>query len=227
MSRCLVVLFSGNVIAATVAAAQTSCSRHALVADAMTGTAWNLPLPLSVSLPEQSARLQARYSTRPFDFPLYYSVRLGRLDPTGRGVEMELLHHKLYLENPRPPVDRFEVTHGYNMLMVNAVGPARGWAWRLGLGLVIAHPEGVVGGRNISGLRTRLGSGYHIAGVTAQLATGRRYPLGRGRTVFTMGPEAKLTASWARIGLRPGHMDVPNVALHVLGGFGIRHCGAA
>jgi hypothetical protein len=193
----------------------------------MTGTAWNLPVPLRVELPDQSARQTARYSTRPLEFPLYYGVRIGRTSPLGRGFDVELLHHKLYLENPSPPLERFEVTHGYNLVMLNAVGPARGWAWRVGLGVVIAHPEGVVAGRNISGLRTRLGGGYHVAGVATQLAMGRRYALGRGRSAMTLGPEAKLTASWAHIGLRPGHLEVPNVAVHVLGGLGIRRCGAA
>jgi hypothetical protein len=45
------------------------------------------------------------------------------------------VHHKLYLENPRPPVERFEVTHGYNLATAGVRAPAGGtrcasaWAW--------------------------------------------------------------------------------------------------
>jgi hypothetical protein len=136
-----------------------------------------------------------------------------------------MLHHKLYLENPGGAVEHFEVTHGYNLPMANVTGPARGWHWRLGLGLVVAHPEGRVAGRELGGAPTLLGGGYHIAGITAQLALGRRYAIGPGETRFTALPEAKLTASWARITVDSVALTVPNVALHLLGGLGVQRCG--
>jgi hypothetical protein len=80
---------------------------------------------------------------------------------------------------------------------------------------------------------TRLGAGvvrrsgdrcYHIAGLTTQIAVGRRYPLQGGRTHVIASPEAKLTASWARIEVDSIVIRVPNIALHALGGFGVRHC---
>lgn len=76
-----------------------------------------------------------------------YAYRIGRW--SGRTAwEAELVHHKLYLENPPPAVQHFEVTHGYNLATAN-----RAWATdrrtvlRVGVGLVIAHPEGRVRGR--------------------------------------------------------------------------------
>jgi hypothetical protein len=205
--------------------AQTACPGRSLTAELFTGSAWNLPLPLVVHLPEGRTVLAARYSTRPFADAPYYSYRVGRRRPDGAGMEVALLHHKLYLDNPAPPVERFEMTHGYNLPTVDVVGPGQGWQLRIGVGLVVAHPEGRIAGQQISGPRTVLGGGYHVAGITTQLAGGRRYALGRGQTALTAAPEAKLTASWARIRFDRGSVLAPNVALHVLGGLGVRRCG--
>ena len=203
---------------------QAQCTRGAWAAEAFTGSAWHLPIPLVVDLPEEHTRLRARYNTRPFAGAPYYSYRLGRAGTSGRAVEVEMLHHKLYLENPRPPVERFEVTHGYNLPTVNTVWPGSGWQLRLGLGLVVAHPEGRIAGRAVGEGHTLLGGGYHIAGVTAQVAIGRRYVLWGRRVAMTAAPEVKLTASWARIPLQRGHLSVPDVSLHALGGLGVRLC---
>jgi len=200
------------------------CAERALTAEIFAGSAWHFPMPLLVDLPEGHTRLRARYHTRPFADAPYYSVRAGYVTAAGRAVEVEMLHHKLYLQNPTPPVERFEVSHGYNMAMVNAVWPANGWQLRVGLGLVIAHPEGMIAGRSVDSNRTWLGSGYHIAGVTAQAVVGRRYALNHGRTMAPATPEAKLTASWAQMPIPGGRITVPDVSVHALGGIGLERC---
>ena len=191
-----------------------------LHAELLLGGAWNVPTPLVIRLPDgTTVRRRARWSTRPWADAPYYAYR------AGGAFEGELLHHKLYLENPRPPIEHLEVTHGYNLVTANAVRPARRLAVRLGIGLVVAHAEGTIAGERVGGTRrTRLGGGYHLAGVTAQAAVGRAYPLARGRTVPYTVPEAKLTASLARVpvGDRGGSALVPNVALHALAGVGVR-----
>jgi hypothetical protein len=65
-----------------------------------------------------------------------------------------MLHHELYLDNSRPPIDRLEITHGFNQVIFSLIAPTGGWRWRFGLGLVVAHPEGEIGGRPIGPLRT-------------------------------------------------------------------------
>jgi len=182
--------------------------------DVLAGAAWSLPLPLTYSGAPDGLRFRANFSTRPFSDSPYYAVRLGHTND-GRGVEAELIHHKLYLENPAPPIERLEITHGYNLPVINAVGPANGWQFRVGIGLVVAHPEGRIAGRNIGG-------GYRIAGGAIQLALGRRYPLNDGDVVMTATPEVKLTGSVARIRLPAGVLSVPNIAFHALAGIGIQ-----
>ena len=204
--------------------AQSPCAARAIVAEGFTGSAWSVTLPLTIDARSERWRTLARYATRPFADAPYYSYRVGRIDPNGAGQELEMLHHKLYLQNPSGPIERFEVTHGYNLPTANVTAPGRGWQWRFGVGLVIAHPEGRVAGRELGGTATALGGGYHIAGITTQLAAGRRYALRPGRTQLTASPEVKLTASWARIVVDSMTLRVPNVALHALGGFGVRRC---
>jgi len=199
---------------------------HQATAEFFLGSAWSLPLPLVIRLPGESVALRARYATRPWADAPYYAYRVGG-GSRGHAAEAELVHHKLYLTNPRPPIEHFEVTHGYNLALGNLVIPTAGWQVRLGVGLVIAHAEGRVAGRVVGQragrVRTFLGSGYHVAGVTTQLAFGRRYPLGPGATALTVAPEAKLTAAFARVPLEEGSIRVPNVAVHALAGLGVRH----
>jgi hypothetical protein len=206
---------------ATASAAQTT-GRHESTAELLGGTAWSLRTPLIVRQPgAPRVRLRARYSTRPWRDAPYYAYRVGH-GSAQRAIEAELVHHKLYLENPAPPVERFEVTHGYNLATANARAPAGRWQLRLGVGLVVAHAEGRIAGAVLGRRRTFLGGGYHIAGATAQLALGRRYDLGRGTTTAFATPEAKFTASFARIPLEQGSVLVPNVAVHALAGLGVR-----
>ena len=199
-------------------------------AEFLLGTAWSLPTPLVIRLPGRpTVRLRASYETRPWRDAPYYAYRAGgghasRCGEPPAGFEGELLHHKLYLPAPPPPIEHFEVTHGYNLTTATAVRRADRLSVRFGVGLVVAHAEGRVAGQKVGGSRrTFLGRGYHLAGLTAQVALGRRYALGRGRTALYAVPEAKLTGSLARIpvGDAGGRALVPNVAAHALAGLGV------
>ncbi|MFL5618347.1 MAG: hypothetical protein ACJ79A_08140 [Gemmatimonadaceae bacterium] len=198
-----------------------SAPSEALAAELFTGFAWSLRTPLVIELAGERRVIRARWSTRPFDDAPYYSYRVARAS-VGREIAAEMLHHKLYLENPVPPIDRLEVSHGYNEPMFDLATRGEGFRWRFGIGVVIAHPEGELAGRSIGPLRTLLGGGYHVAGISSQLAVGRRYPLNGGAVAMTASPELKLTAAIARIRIARGDLLVPNVALHALGGLGLR-----
>lgn len=204
--------------AAGTAAAQRELERWSV--EVFAGTAWSVPTPLVVRQQgEPDLRLRARWETRPWRDAPYYAYRVGRRDRRG-AWEAELLHHKLYLANPPAEVQRLEVTHGYNLVTANrVVRPVREdrFLYRLGVGLVVAHPEGRVRGRELRPVRSLLGGGYHVAGGTLHLSAGRRLPLGGGAFV---APEAKLTASWARAPAGDAWLTVPNVAVHALAGLG-------
>jgi hypothetical protein len=182
------------------------------------GTAWSLPLPLRIAQPgELPVRFKARFSTRPWTGAPYYAYRLGY-----RQWSAELVHHKLYLENPPPEIQHFEVSHGYNLVMVSRALPfsASPTVFRVGLGLVIGHPEGQIRGKAINPVRSLLGGGYHISGLCLQAAAGPQ--LGIAQHWF-FRPEFKFTAAWAQMPLAGGGVArVPNIALHTLLGFGYR-----
>ena len=176
------------------------------------GTAFNVPTTLTISQDGQpDISLSADYSVRPFDDRLYYAARLG-FWKDDHGWLVELLHHKLYLENPPPDVEAFEVTHGYNMLMLNR-------AWRrpkltiiAGGGAVIPHSNSLIRGKE-----RPITAPYTLAGVAGQAAVGRSLNF----TNWLFGSvEGKVTFAWARVPVAEGHATVPNVAFHVLAGIG-------
>lgn len=201
----------------------TITSSHPVIAQGLTaevfaGTAWSLPLPLRIQQPgEAPIRFKARYSTRPWRGAPYYAYRLGY-----QHWSAELVHHKLYLQNPPSEIDHFEVSHGYNLAIVSRTIPFGNspTLFRVGLGLVIGHPEGRIRGKAIHPVPSLLGGGYQISGLCLQAAVGPQ--LGIADHWF-FRPEAKLTAAWARMSLAGGGVaTVPNIALHTLFGFGYR-----
>jgi hypothetical protein len=160
----------------------------------------------------------ADYETRPFEGPLYYSLRAGRW--RGRtGWELELIHQKLFLRNRPPEVQRFDISHGYNLVTVN-----RGWdvgrlLIRTGAGAVIAHPENEVRDLVLLAEDTNLSGGYHLAGPAVQIGVEKRFPLGES---WFLGLEGKVSAAWGQVPVAGGDAEVPNVAAHVLLGAGWR-----
>ena len=180
------------------------------------GTAWSLRTPLVVEQTgEPELRIdRANWETRPWRDSPYYAYRFGVHDGW-RGAELELTHHKLYLRDPPPEIERFEVTHGYNLATGNFVAEVQPrWELRLGAGLVIAHAESRIRGRS----RER-DSRYEAAGPTVKLSVLRRTRLARA---LHAAVETKLTASRARVGVAGGTARVPNVAAHALVWLGVK-----
>jgi hypothetical protein len=178
------------------------------------GTAVNAPTPLTITqigFPDIS--FTGDYSVRPLDGRIYYALRVGFWNERA-GWLVELLHHKLYLENTTPEVEAFEVTHGYNMITVNRAWQPGGFMVLAGGGLVIPHSNSLVRGRERS-----IDAPYTLAGVAAQGAVARQLQF----TPWLFGTiEGKLTAAWAKVPVADGDATVPNVALHVLVGIGTR-----
>ncbi|QNF33635.1 hypothetical protein HUW51_13225 [Adhaeribacter swui] len=201
-----------------VAISRVSAIGQGLTAEVFAGTSWSLPTPLRIEQPGQDAiRLRARYHTRPWHGSPYYAYRVGY-----QKWSAELVHHKVYLQNPTPDIQHFEVSHGYNLAIISHTLPFRNSPsiFRVGLGLVIGHPEGRIRGQAINPVKSFLGGGYHISGICVQAAVGP--PLSVAEHWF-FRPEVKLTAAWARMPLLDGGTaTVPNIALHTLFGFGYR-----
>jgi hypothetical protein len=212
----VIALSAGPAVLAAQGADTRAAPGTKWAVDVLAGGAWNVPSRLVIRQ-EGSADLAftARYATRGLDAPFYYAVRVGRWR-TDRGWDLDLLHHKLYLESPPPEVGRFEVTHGYNQLTLQRGWGRAGARLRLGAGVVVAHTTSEVRGRFQDGGGNLVG-GYHLAGVAAQVGGSRAWRIGGPVSVLL---ETRLSAAWAEVPVAGGSATVPNAAMHVLAGVG-------
>jgi hypothetical protein len=175
-----------------------------------TGSAYSFSTTLKFEQTDQpEIRFSADFQTRPWQDAPYYEWRISRRTDRA-GWELEFLHHKLYLKNNPPEVQHFEVTHGYNLLLVNRMWKLRYFDIRVGGGVVIAHTESDV--RNLS-----MSANYDIAGIAGQVATAKRLYLSKN---FFVNFEGKLTFASATVSVANGDARVPNIALHGLVGVG-------
>jgi hypothetical protein len=176
-----------------------------------TGLQYNVPMRLVIRQNgSPDIKLVARYETKPFAEVPYYDIKLG-LARRPWAFELELVHHKLYLVNRPPEVDTFEITHGYNPLLVNCVRDWAGFKLRAGAGVVITHPQTTVRGQRFPETGGVLG--WYVSGPALQVSVSREFGFGPR---FFAGVEGKAVAAYARIPIQSGSADVPNVSLHGL-----------
>jgi len=197
------------------APALLSATRARWSLEGFLGSAWSVPSPLSIhQYGEDRIYLVARYNTKPLKESPYYAWRIAKW-VRNRAWEFELVHHKLYLSNPPDEVQHFEISHGYNLITINRAWLEHGFIWRVGAGLVAAHPETTIRGKTLSwgkGL-----NGFYISGLTVQAGIEKRLSIW-GRLFLVL--QGKFTASYAIVPIQDGSSYVPNVAFHGLFGLG-------
>ena len=182
-----------------------------------TGLQYNVPLPLVIRQSgHPDLRLTARFDTRPFAEVPYYDVKVGIVRKPW-AFELELVHHKLYLANRPAEVDTFEITHGYNPILLNMVRDKWGAAFRAGAGILLAHPQSTIRGLRFPETGGILG--WYVSGPAAQVGVSKSWELGQR---ILAGVEGKLVGAWARIPIVNGSADVPNLSLHGLASVGWR-----
>jgi hypothetical protein len=122
-----------------------------------------------------------------------------------------LVHHKLYLANRPAEVSTFEITHGYNPILLNVAMEKWGVAFRAGAGIVLTHPQTTVRGLRFPETGGVLG--WYVSGPAAQVGVSKRWEFGDH---LLAGVEGKLVGAWARVPIVNGTADVPNLSLHGL-----------
>lgn len=186
-------------------------------AEVFGGAAWSVPTTLTVDQSgEERLSVDAEWETRPFDTPPYYAARVGLWRNRG-GWELQLLHHKIYLADPPPEIERFEVTHGWNFLTIQRASRTRVLDWRVGAGPVITHAEGRIRGRAVDRGGGLFGGGYSVSGAALSAGAGKSFSISRR---FFATAEGQVTLSWARVPIQTGHARTANVAFHALVGLG-------
>ena len=181
-----------------------------------TGTAYNFKTPLHIEQDgEDDIDIDAEYKTRAWSTQApYYNFKIGRWKGD-RAWEFESLHHKLYLRNKPEEVQKFQISHGYNLNTLNYARKKYGLIFRVGGGFVMTHPETRVRGKKNED--DGGWNGFYISGISGQLSLEKRFHL---TEAFFLTAEGKFTAAWARIPIADGHADVPNAALHAIFGAG-------
>jgi hypothetical protein len=176
------------------------------------GVVYNFKTPLRIEQDGQSdLDFDAKYRTRPFESPQYYVLRFAKWNGD-KGKEIELIHDKLFLDNKPAEVQKFDISHGFNMLMMNEAWKRNGLIYHFGAGPVITHPENTV--RNLD-----FEHGYYLSGAAIQFAVGKQFKLS-GNLFGTL--EAKVTGAYARVRVEDGHANVSNLAVHGVFGIGYR-----
>ncbi|PMQ00886.1 MAG: hypothetical protein CBR30_08940 [Dictyoglomus sp. NZ13-RE01] len=192
-----------------------SSSAFAFSFSILGGSALSFPTPLTIYQDgyETIKIDSAQWETRPFYEAPYYSIRF-----TFGLWSIELIHHKLYLISEHPDIQQFWITHGYNLILLERLIQKDSWFYSLGAGVVVAHPETIVRGQELSDPPHAEISftGYYFSGIAGHASIGYKIKL---LSHISFIVETKLTAAWARVPIANGHADVPNIAIH--GIFGV------
>jgi hypothetical protein len=161
----------------------------------------------STDLTIDALTINADYETRSFEGPLYYSVRAGFAP-----WDVELIHQKIYLQNPEGEVQAFSVSHGYNLILLNYASRIYDFIIRVGGGAILAHPE-------IRFHENFFEPGYNLTGPAFQVSVQKKFPVSN-RLFFSA--EGKVTAARAHFSINDSEISAPNIALHALLGFGLQ-----
>ncbi|HET6556294.1 MAG TPA: hypothetical protein VFG54_03205 [Prolixibacteraceae bacterium] len=179
---------------------------------------YNVPLPLTIRQQGQPELTHtARFTSEPFVLPVYYDWRLSRWQDE-RSWELEFIHHKLYLDNTTAEIQKFNISHGFNLLLVNRGFDHQLFRYRVGAGVVIAHPESQVRGLTFGSSTDDNDWGYYLSGPVLQGAINRRFFIGER---FFVTAEAKTTLAYASVKVAQGRADVYSWIFHLLVGVGV------
>ena len=190
--------------------------------DLSLGEVYNLDQDISISRTNGSdINFHASFKTNGLKSPQYYSLRLGS-EIRQIHTEFEFIHHKLYVEDLPPEIDKFEVSDGYNLLLINIVNNIRdNLLYRFGLGTVVTHPDIVIEGQTNyvegGGLIPKFWTeGYHWGGICSQASLGYRKKI---TSQIQLNLETKIIYASAKIPVVDGSFILPNLSLHFLAGF--------
>jgi len=196
--------------------------------DSAGSTQWNLtvqggfpinaPLPLRIRLDTEIIDVIGKFHSEPFNLPVYWDIRVERW-VNNNSFELELIHHKLYLQDLPREIQEFSISHGYNILLFNrGYRKETPFIWRFGGGVVIPHPENQIYEKKLPAGGFG-GSGYYIGGPAVQIAGSTIYSPFHW---FQLSLELKCISALCWVPVYDGYAFVPNISLHLNGGFGFR-----
>ncbi len=186
------------------------------------GLAHSLDLPLTFKQKGwPDIHLQkADFYTESLQDPPYWSWRFSKWFKN-EGLEFEAIHHKFYLKNKPLEVQRFGVSHGYNMLLFNYAKQFKKVILRAGAGSVLVHGESTVRGMVYPEGPGFDINGYRLRGVSINLAAAHQIKINK---TFFINTEVKVNASLANIPIVDGYARMNVIAFQLILGPGVNWC---
>jgi hypothetical protein len=185
---------------------------------AFLGSSVNSPSPLWIhQIDQPDLHFTGHWATRPFLDTWYYAWRVG-LWSGDRGWLLDFTHHKMYLTNPPPQVQRFRITNGMNLFTVSRGFRKGNVTYALGAGPVVTFPKNEIRGERLESGRRGFWGGYLLSGANVMASATRRFPVLDG--VF-LSLDGRVSFSYVRVPVARGHASVPNLALHLHAGLGV------
>ncbi|NOZ45570.1 MAG: hypothetical protein GXO79_02190 [Chlorobi bacterium] len=182
------------------------------------GFIYNFPSPLIITQNNYpTIKLWAKYETEPFRLPPYYDLRITRLNE-GKGWDFEFFHHKIYLANKPPEIQRFSVSHGYNVFTVKRVNKLNSFIIHYGGGFVLAHPENTIRNYPFDEKLGIGGKGYYFSGIVSEFAIDKRIYFTK---YLYATAESKITASYSIVPVYSGNANIALLTLHLIFGIGV------
>jgi hypothetical protein len=230
ISRALGLALVMGVTAGTRALAEESAHKWAF--DLQGGSATNLHVPLHLVQGAYDKKLTAHYSTRAYGGGAapYYALRFRRYFAEGSfgswlkrpALSIQLLHHKLWLDNRPPEVQEFRMTYGYNFLAFTLSGQLLPKYLRayLGLAPIIPHPINTVNGLKLANSPKLWPTGQRYVLAGAGLEMGLEGILYFSEQFFA-NADFKMTGSLSRVPLNEGHATVKQCSFHGNLGLGV------
>lgn len=183
------------------------------------GSSVNAPSPLRIHQDGQpDLHFTGHWATRPHLDTWYYAWRVG-LWSADRGWLLDFTHHKMYLTNPPPEVQRFRITNGMNLFTVSRGFRKGKFTYAFGAGPVITFPKNEIRGERLESGRRGFWGGYFLSGANVMASATRRFPVAAG--VF-LSLDGRVSFSYVSVPVARGHASVPNLALHLHAGLGFQ-----
>lgn len=119
--------------------------------------------------------------------------------------EVEIIHHQLNLENTTSEIQKFNISHGSNLIMLNRDSGKKMFRYRFGTGMVLTHPESNIRGKVFGHSNDDKDLGYYLSVPALNLAVGKDFRISNS---FYFDVESKATCVYTRIKVANGHADV-------------------
>lgn len=188
------------------------------------GLTANVPLPLTIQqrgYPDIYIK-RAKYYSEPLISPYYWDWRFAKW--IGKhAIEFEAIHHKLYLKTQHPDIQRFGISHGFNMLTFNYARKLRYFIFRNGVGSVLLHPESTIRNKVYPEGPGFDIKGYRLRGFVYHTALSKQIPIVRNR--LFINTELKASFAKANAPIVDGIAKVNAIVFQGIIGLGVNFAG--